>query len=125
HRRAELGFAVAKRHWGRRIASHAVPAVLEFGFERIGLHRIEAEVDPDNSASIRVLARAGFKREGWRRQRYLEGGDARDSIFYGLLRTEAPAGPPGSLAGKKPAGRGRDSCRLPSGMQRDARIHVV
>lgn len=87
HRRAELGFAVAKRLWSLGIASRAVPAVIEFGFHRIGLHRIEAEVDPENTASIRVLERAGFKREGLLRERYFEGSEARDSIFYGLLRT--------------------------------------
>lgn len=90
HRRAELGFAVVRRLWGLRIASRAAPAVIEFGFERMCLHRIEAEVDPENSASIRVLERAGFAREGVLRGRYFESGEARDSIFYGLVRTAAP-----------------------------------
>ncbi len=88
HRRAELGFAVLKRLWGRGIASRAVPAVLEFGFERLGLHRIEAEVDPENRASIRLLEQMGFAREGRLRGRYLEAGEPRDSLYYGLLRSE-------------------------------------
>jgi len=60
----------------------------------IGLHRIEAEVDPENAASIRVLERAGFKQEGVLRERYFENGEARDSIFYGLVRPQIGAGAP-------------------------------
>lgn len=88
HRRAELGFAVLRRWWGRRVASRALPPVIDFAFERLGLHRLEADADPRNQASLRVLERLGFRREGLLRERYLQGGEAQDAVFFGLLRRD-------------------------------------
>lgn len=88
NRRADLGFAVARQQWGEGVASEAVPAVLRFGFQALNLHRVEADVDPRNLASVRVLERLGFQREGFLRERYLLNGEAQDAWFYGLLRSE-------------------------------------
>jgi len=90
HRRAEIGFALRRDRWGQGLMTEVLPALLRFGFEVLGLHRIEADVDPRNAASIRLLERFGFKREGCLRERYLNDGDAQDALFYGLLRTEGP-----------------------------------
>jgi RimJ/RimL family protein N-acetyltransferase len=46
--------------------------VIEPAFERLGLHRLEADADPMNEASLRVLERLGFRREGLRRERYVQ-----------------------------------------------------
>lgn len=88
HRRAELGFAVKRGHWGQGYASEATAAVVRFAFQTLGLHRLEADVDPRNTASIRCLERLGFRREGYARERYHLGGEVQDAVLYGLLRKE-------------------------------------
>lgn len=100
HRRAEVGFALARRAWGRGYLAETLPALLAFGFRELDLHRVEADVDPDNARSIRVLERAGFVREGRLRERYFQAGGWQDALQYGLLRREwtgvrAPEGPAG------------------------------
>lgn len=88
HRRAEVGFALARSAWGRGYLAEALPALLAFGFDTLGLHRIEADVDPRNARSIRVLERVGFQREGFMRERYHLAGEIQDAVMYGLLRHE-------------------------------------
>jgi len=88
HRRAELGFAVLRRRWGGRVVSLALPPVIDFAFERLGLHRLEADADPRNEASLRVLERLGFRREGLLRERYFQQGEVQDAVVFGLLRRE-------------------------------------
>lgn len=88
HRRAELGFAVLRRRWGRRVASRALPPVIDFAFGRLGLHRLEADADPRNEASLRVLERLGFRREGLLREHYFQEGEAQDAVVFGLLRRD-------------------------------------
>lgn len=88
HRRASIGFSLARAFWGRRIMSRAVPPLLDFGFRVLDLHRIEADADPRNTASIRLLERLGFVREGHLRERYFQLGEAQDAIVFGLLREE-------------------------------------
>jgi len=88
HRRAEIGFALGRAYWGRGYAAEALGRLLEFAFNELGLHRIEADVDPRNARSIRLLEQLGFEREGHLRERWYVGGEALDGLFYGLL---APA----------------------------------
>jgi [ribosomal protein S5]-alanine N-acetyltransferase len=88
HRRAELGFAVNRDHWGRGYASEAIAAVVQYAFASLGLHRLEADVDPRNHASIRCLEKIGFRKEGYARERYHLGGEIQDAALYGLLRHE-------------------------------------
>jgi RimJ/RimL family protein N-acetyltransferase len=54
----------------------------------MNLHRLEADVDPNNAASIRSLERLGFQREGYLRERWHVGGGIQDAIFFGLLKHE-------------------------------------
>ena len=88
HRRAEVGFALRHDHWGRGYVAEAMPALIAFAFETLGLHRLEADVDPRNEASVRVVERLGFRREGLLRERYHVLGDVQDSLMFGLLRPE-------------------------------------
>jgi RimJ/RimL family protein N-acetyltransferase len=88
HRRAEVGFALARAAWGRGYMAEALPALIRFAFEVLELHRLEADVDPRNQRSIDLLERVGFRREGLMRQRYHLNDELQDALFYGLLRDE-------------------------------------
>ena len=92
NRRAELGFALGRSDWGNGYMGEALDALLAFAFGDLNLHRLEADVDPRNAASIKTLDRLGFRREGHMRERWLMNGEAQDSLFYGLLRREWQAG---------------------------------
>ncbi len=86
HRRAEIGYDLARGCWGRGIASEAVGEVLRFGFAQMRLHRAEAATIADNTRSVRMLERLGFVREGTRRECSMEDdGTFHDSAIYGLL----------------------------------------
>ncbi len=91
NRRAEIGFMLHPLHWGKGYAGEAVCAVLAFAFGPFDLHRIEADVDPRNAASVRLLERLGFQYEGRLRDRWFTYGEWSDSLLYGLLRADFDA----------------------------------
>jgi len=88
NRRAEIGYALGRGHWGNGYMHEALQGLLNYAFEVLDLHRLEADVDPRNSASIRTLERLGFQREGYLRERWQVDGEIQDALFYGLLRPE-------------------------------------
>jgi ribosomal-protein-alanine N-acetyltransferase len=68
----------------------ALLACLSWGFENMQLNRVEAQVHPENAASLRSVERLGFKREGLLRQLGFWGGRFHDMYQYSLLRHEWP-----------------------------------
>ncbi len=88
NRRGEIGYALARERWGKGLMTEALTALLDYAFTALGLHRVEADVDPENAASLRLLERLGFTREGVLRERWLVGGRAHDSVMLGLLGRE-------------------------------------
>jgi ribosomal-protein-alanine N-acetyltransferase len=86
HRRAEFGIALHRNYWGRGVATELLPDFLDYGFNQLNLHRIEADVDPENKAVIHLLEKFGFEREGQLRERNRFRGNYRDSVIYGLLK---------------------------------------
>ena len=89
HRRAELGYDLARAYWGQGFASEAVRAIVHFGFERMNHNRIYANTITDNHESVRLLELIGFFREGTRRKHsWEEDGTFHDSALDGLLRQE-------------------------------------
>ncbi len=88
NRRAEIGYALGRAHWGQGYMQEALTALLGFAFEELNLHRIEADADPRNLASIRALERQGFRQEGYLRERWQVNGEIQDAAFFGLLRPE-------------------------------------
>lgn len=84
-KRAEIGFGLSRLHWGSGYVGEAGRALIEYGFNKLGLRRIEAEIDPENKSSAKVLERLGFTREGLLRQRWEINGIVSDSALYGLL----------------------------------------
>jgi RimJ/RimL family protein N-acetyltransferase len=96
NRRAEVGYALGRSSWGQGLATEAVRAVVDFAFGKLQLIRLEADVDPRNERSLRMLERLGFSREGHLRSRYIVAGEIQDTVFLGLLRHEwAGPAPPG------------------------------
>jgi ribosomal-protein-alanine N-acetyltransferase len=99
HRRAAIGYDLVRELWGQSVAYEAMRAVVQFGFERMNLNRIEAITIAENARSIRLLHRLGFQQEGIRRDYSLEeDGAFHGSAIFGLLRAdhdgahEMPAG---------------------------------
>lgn len=94
---AEIGYIIRPEYQGRGLAAEAVGALLRFGFGTLGLHRVEADTDPRNAASIRLLERLGFRQEGLFRERWLVDGAWLDSAMFGLLHADFRD--PGAAAG--------------------------
>jgi len=90
--RAEIGYALRSSHWGHGYAREAVRLALDHAFGALGLRRIEADIDPRNTGSCRLVERLGFVREGLLRERWQVGGEVTDSAIYGLLAREWRAG---------------------------------
>lgn len=91
NRRAELGFFVAREHWGQGIATEACHAVVAHAFGTMEFHRLEADVDPANAPSLALLRKLGFREEGLFRERWRIGGRWCDSVMLGLLAADWPA----------------------------------
>jgi ribosomal-protein-alanine N-acetyltransferase len=94
HGRAEVGYEIARRWWGRGLAPEAVAAVIRYGFSVLGLHRIEAGVLPGNDASVRVLQKLGFLEEGTRRDYLYFKGRFHSFRWFSLLEPEECPGAP-------------------------------
>lgn len=88
HERAELGYWIAVPHWNRGYCTEAAEAVLRFGFEELGLHRIHASHFSTNPASGRVMVKLGMRHEGCRRAHVLKWGEFLDNEDYGILQSE-------------------------------------
>ena len=86
--RAEVGYALRASHWGRGYAQEALRMVLGHAFDTLGLRRIEADIDPRNASSCKLVERMGFAREGLLRGRWCVAGEVSDSALYGLLAFE-------------------------------------
>ena len=84
---AELGFTLATAHQGRGYAGEAVRSVLDRVFAT-GVRRVSAECDARNAASVRLLERLGFRREGLRREHTWLKGEWTDDLLFGLLARE-------------------------------------
>jgi ribosomal-protein-alanine N-acetyltransferase len=88
HRRLALGWILVPRYERQGYMSEAVRAVLAYCFETLHVHRVEAEIEPSNIRSIRLVERHGFRREGLLRDRVWAGGEPRTIMMYALLRPE-------------------------------------
>jgi RimJ/RimL family protein N-acetyltransferase len=88
HDRAELGYWIGKPFWGRGYATEAARALVQYGFDTLGLHRIYARHLTRNPASGRVLHKIGMTHEGYRRKHEKKWGIYEDDKLYGILRDD-------------------------------------
>ncbi len=86
--RAEIGGELAIEYWGKKIPLEAVKAVIDYGFQTLGLHTIEAKVSPDNRGSVFILERMGFKKEAHYRDRGYFNGEFTDMAVYTLFEED-------------------------------------
>jgi RimJ/RimL family protein N-acetyltransferase len=84
----DLGYVLARPHWGRGYATEATRALVGFGFEQLALHRIWATCDVRNAASARVLEKIGMEREGLLRHSVRRKGEWQDSYLYAILEPD-------------------------------------
>jgi len=92
HARGELGYWVALPCWGRGYATEAARELLAFGFDALGLNRIQAQYMTRNPASGRVLEKLGMRREGVHRQHVRRWDRFEDVAVCALLRADRPRG---------------------------------
>ena len=92
HQRGMIGYSLAPSMQGHGYAREALRLLLEFAWTTLDLQRIEADTDPENIASRRLLERLGFVFEGSMRKRWFVHGAWHDTSWYGLLREDAQTG---------------------------------
>jgi [ribosomal protein S5]-alanine N-acetyltransferase len=85
-RSAEIGYWLGEPFCGRGIATEAVGAVTEYAFQYFDVCRLEAGVFEWNPASMRVLEKVGYLREGRARLGVIKDGRRGDRVLYGLVR---------------------------------------
>ena len=84
--KAEIGYWLAKRYWRQGIMSEAVKLTTQYGFEKLKLKRIYAYIFPFNKASIKVLQKAGFKKEGLLKKNVKKNGRFYDDYVFAKIK---------------------------------------
>ncbi len=92
--RAEVGYMLHDGYHRRGIMNEALVAVIAYAFQRLQLHSLEAIVNPDNDASVSLLEKNGFVREGLFRENYFFNGRFLDSGVYSLLAPKTTSSQP-------------------------------
>jgi [ribosomal protein S5]-alanine N-acetyltransferase len=87
-RSAAMSYCMAAATWGQGYATEATGALLDWAFSTLDLNRVQAETDTRNRASIRLLEKLGFVREGTLREDCIVNGEVSDSAVFGLLRRD-------------------------------------
>jgi ribosomal-protein-alanine N-acetyltransferase len=85
---ANLGYWIGERHARQGYMAEALGGMLDFAFDDLGLHRVEAACLPSNVASKALLARHGFREEGYARQYLRINGQWQDHVLFAMLREE-------------------------------------
>lgn len=86
--RGEVGYTLMPEHWGQGLMSEAVQCLLDYAFDQLGFHSLEAHTDPRNQNSKRLLERNGFRFAGSFRDCLLFEGDYISSDLYELLKSD-------------------------------------
>jgi ribosomal-protein-alanine N-acetyltransferase len=84
----DVGYEIAPAYWGRGYATEAARAIMDFGFEELGLHRVWSYTVAENAASQRVMEKLGMRYEGRLRETQWYKGCWWDTVVYGILKEE-------------------------------------
>lgn len=87
-REGRIWYILNRDHWGNGYMPEAAKALVDFGFEKLGLRRIVADVDPANQPSIRLLEKIGFRLEAHHRLNAYVKGEWCDTLVFARLRDE-------------------------------------
>ena len=85
HFRANIGYMLKPDFWGKGYMAEALRALLTFGFQQLHIHSFEADINPENTNSRKVLEKVGFRKEAYFRESYFFEGKFLDSERYCLL----------------------------------------
>jgi len=86
HLRGEIGYELSPDYWQKGIMSEAIAEMIRFSFEKMNLHTIEANLDPANIASIKLLEKSGFVKEGHIKESYYQNGAFTDTAVYSIIK---------------------------------------
>ena len=82
NRQGVIGYVLARRSWGNGYATEAAAALLRYGLDDLGLHKISATCDPDNTASAGVLGKIGMRQEGYLSRKVFARDEWRDRLLF-------------------------------------------
>ncbi|AVK85176.1 N-acetyltransferase [Lysinibacillus sp. B2A1] len=88
HNRIEIGYDLNPEYWGKGIMKEALSNIIHFAFTSMGINKIEAKIEPENTSSIRVLEKLNFSQEGVLRQHEFEKGKYVDLVIFSILKSE-------------------------------------
>ena len=89
HHRSEIGYMLFPAHQQKGLMQEAITAVLQYGFETMHLHTVEANVNPDNEASKKLLLKNNFVQEAYFKENYYFEGKFLDSAIFSLLAAKS------------------------------------
>lgn len=85
HYRAEIGYVLGPEYWRKGIMKETILKTLDYGFSTLGLHSVEARINPDNIASASVLESTGFVREAYFKEDFFHHGKFENTAVYSRL----------------------------------------
>ena len=88
--RAEIGYVLHPEYWHKGIMKETIRKVLEYGFNTMQLHSVEARLQPENNASIALLESTGFVKEGYLKEDFHFNGKFLDTLIYSRLQQSPP-----------------------------------
>ena len=91
NKRVAIGYMIEPAHSRQGLATEAVSPMIRFCFKDLGLHRLQAFIHPDNTPSLKLIEKLGFRREGLLRENLRVSDEWRDDLLYALLSTDHPA----------------------------------
>ncbi len=88
HNKAEIGFWLLPEFWGKGIMTEAMPLICKFGFDKLGLHRIEGIVETENKNCKNAMAKLDFQHEGTMKEAEIKNGRYISLDMYAKLNTK-------------------------------------
>ena len=89
HKYADVSYFIGEKScWGKGYATEAIRLITRFGFEELGLFKVQAGVYENNIGSIKALEKVGFVQEGCLRKQLLSNGDREDHLLFGIFEDE-------------------------------------